>query len=542
MLKALHLTNIVLVESAHIEFEKAFNVLSGESGSGKSAIMNALNLIAGERSDLSYIRRGAEKGIVEAVFDIENIPALIKLLEETGIDHEAGNELLIRRELSTTGKSRAFINNQLAQISLLKQVSEHLFEIVGQHANQKLLSLDYHRHALDLYGDLTKEVAAFFQSWDHELQIEHTLQQLINSEAQRIRDCEVCRMEIEELEEANPIEGEEEELFAEYTQLSNADELLQKSGDLNRLLTGEKGVLQALNRQKANFTQLVRLAPSLADSLTSYENTLLELDEVARALSIFEARIENNPERADKINNRLELFAKLKRKYGSTLSDINAYLKNSREKLKNLENADDQIAHLKEQLKEVSDRTNTLATTLSAKRKQAALKLQKAIEKNLRTLNMPKVEIFVEVIPQKRSRYGDDKIEIFITPNVGEHRVSLRECASGGELSRTMLSMQAVLAGKENIPTLVFDEIDANIGGETATVVGEKLHSIGTQHQVLCITHFPQVAKFAQHHMRISKKEVDGRTVTIVDTLDEKAHQNELLRMYGGKNEILALN
>lgn len=542
MLKALHLTNIVLVESAHIEFEKAFNVLSGESGSGKSAIMNALNLIAGERSDLSYIRRGAEKGIVEAVFDIENIPALIKLLEETGIDHEAGNELLIRRELSTTGKSRAFINNQLAQISLLKQVSEHLFEIVGQHANQKLLSLDYHRHALDLYGDQTKEVAAFFQSWDQELQIEHTLQQLINSEAQRIRDCEVCRMEIEELEEANPIEGEEEELFAEYTQLSNADELLQKSGDLNRLLTGEKGVLQALNRQKANFTQLVRLAPSLADSLTSYENTLLELDEVARALSIFEARIENNPERADKINNRLELFAKLKRKYGSTLSDINAYLKNSREKLKNLENADDQIAHLKEQLKEVSDRTNTLATTLSAKRKQAALKLQKAIEKNLRTLNMPKVEIFVEVIPQKRSRYGDDKIEIFITPNVGEHRVSLRECASGGELSRTMLSMQAVLAGKENIPTLVFDEIDANIGGETATVVGEKLHSIGTQHQVLCITHFPQVAKFAQHHMRISKKEVDGRTVTIVDTLDEKAHQNELLRMYGGKNEILALN
>ena len=199
MLKELHLTNIVLVENAAIEFAAGFNVLSGESGAGKSAVMNALNLIAGERSDLSYLRRGADKGIVEAVFDIDQIPRLIPLLDEAGIDHEQGNELIIRRELAATGKSRAFINNQLAQLALLRQVADYLFDVVGQHANQKLLSLDYHRHALDLYGDLQADVANFAKCWDEEQHTRQTLEQLTNSEAQRIREMETCRIEIENL-------------------------------------------------------------------------------------------------------------------------------------------------------------------------------------------------------------------------------------------------------------------------------------------------------------------------------------------------------
>jgi len=536
MLKQLRLTNIVLVESAAIEFSAGLNILSGESGSGKSAVMNALNLIAGERSDASYIRRGADKGVVEAIFDISTITPLRHLLEESGIDHELDSELIIRREITSAGKSRAFINNQLAQLALLRQISNYLFDVVGQHANQKLLSLEYHRQALDLFGDLQPQVSSFSKSWDEENHTRQTIERLVQSEAQRMRDIEICRIEIEELEDCNLKDGEEEEVFAEYTQLSHAEELMQKTGDLTRMLSGEKNaVLTQLNRQKSTLEQLVQLTPSLAETAASYVNALLELEEIAHTLQVYEGRIEHNPQRAEALSKRLELVTRLKRKYGTTFNEIQTYLKNTKAKLEQLETADDQIESLRETLAVLTAANNSLAGKLSAHRQSAAKKLQKAIIDHLRALNMPKVDICIEIIPQKRTRLGDDKIEIFITPNVGEHKVSLRECASGGELSRMMLAMQAVLAGKEKMPTIIFDEIDANIGGETATVVGEKLRDIAKEHQVLCITHFPQVAKFAEHHIRISKEEIDGRTVTLVDSLDDITHKKELVRMLGGE-------
>lgn len=535
MLKELRLTNIVLVESTAIPFSQCFNVLSGESGSGKSAIMNALNLIAGERCDSSSVRHGEDKGVVEAVFDLAALPQVAIMLDEAGIDHEHGSELYIRREITSAGKSRAFINNQLAQLTLLRQVSGELYEVVGQHANQKLLSLDYHRQTLDLYGNLEADVENFHLSWKEENETREKLEQLVSSEAQRMRAIEVARVEIEELEQANLKSGEEEEVFAEYTQLSNADELAQKVGDILNVLSGEKiAALAHISRQKASLEYLVKLAPNLADVAESYENALMELQEVAHSLRNFESSIEHNPERIELLDNRLELINRIKRKYGPTVDDVEAYYKQTLEKLDSLENADADIEILQEKLKGLVEKTQGLADKLSAKRKAAAAKLQAAIVQQLRSLNMPKVEFFVELAPQKRNRHGDDKIEFFLTPNVGEHKVPLRDCASGGEMSRIMLAIQALLAGKEKIPTIVFDEIDANIGGATAAVVGEKLKEIAAQHQVLCITHFPQVAKLAEHHLRIMKKEIEGRTVTLVDVLDDASQQKELVRMLGG--------
>lgn len=535
MLKELRLTNIVLVESTIIPFSQCFNVLSGESGSGKSAIMNALNLIAGERCDSSCVRHGEEKGIVEAVFDVCGHPQVLSMLDSAGIDHEKGAELYIRREITTAGKSRAFINNQLAQLALLRQVSSCLFEVVGQHANQKLLSLDYHRQVLDLFGELEADGEAFYINWKEETETRETIEQLVRSEAQRLRDIEIARVEIEELEQASLKEGEEEEVFAEYTQLSNADELAQKVGDILNVLSGEKiGALSHINRQKSSFEHLVRLAPKLAEVAASYENARLELHEVAHTLRTFESSIEHNPERAASLDVRLELINRIKRKYGPTIEDVNTYYKQTLEKLQKLENAHDDIELLQEKLLVLEEKTQQLSLKLTEKRKAAAKKLQSAVVSHLRSLNMPKVEFFVEITQQKRNRHGDDKIEFYLTPNVGEHRVPLRDCASGGELSRIMLAIQAMLAGKEKIPTLVFDEIDANIGGETASVVGEKLKEIAVSHQVLCITHFPQVAKLAEHHLRIIKREINGRTLTLVDALDHDSHQKELVRMLGG--------
>lgn len=535
MLKELRLTNIVLVETVSIPFSATFNVLSGESGSGKSAVMNALNLIAGDRCEAACVRHGADKGIVEAVFEVAHLPQLHLFLEQSGIDHAPDQELFIRREITATGKSRAYLNNQLAQLAILKQVSGYLFEVVGQHANQKLLSLDYQRQILDTAGDLQRDLEAFSKNWQKENAARETLEQLIRSEAQRVRDIEICLVEIEELEEANIKEGEEEEVFSEYTQLSHADELAEKVSAILQVLSGDKiGVLPHLNRQKTHFEQLVKLVPSLGELASSYENARLELQEVAHSLRIFESSIEHNPERIALLNSRLDLINRLKRKYGPTTKDIQDYYKQVKQKLEQLENADAQIESLQSEVHELILKTNALSQELTMKRKAAAGYFQTAVERHLRSLNMPKVKFIIDISPQKRSRHGDDKIEFFLTPNVGEHCIPLRECASGGELSRIMLAVQAVLAGKEKIPTLIFDEIDANIGGETAVVVGETLKDIASQHQVLCITHFPQVAKLASHHLRIAKKEVNGRTVTYVDALDYPERQQELLRMLGG--------
>lgn len=529
MLKELRLQNIVLVESAVINFSHGFNVISGESGSGKSAIMNALDMIAGHRCDTSQLRRGETKGYVEAVFTIDAMPHIVELLDRAGIDHEAGADLFIRRELSSQGKNRAFINNQLAQLSLLRDVTEQLFDIVGQHANQKLLSLEYHRHILDVYGDHQKPATAFAQSWEEENTLHKKLEFLVQSEAQRMRDLDIYKHQVEELDEAKLVEGEEEDLFATYSMLSNADEL---SGYVQEVIK-TLGIVASLARQTTTFEKLTRLDPSLEPVATSYNQALIELQEVQYSLTNYGTRIENNPEEAARLNDRLEIINRLKRKYGTSVADIHNYHKSIKEKLVALENADVEIEELQEQIKKIATKNDGLAADLTKKRTAAAKKLSTRLASELQSLNMPKVSCAIILTPQKRSKSGDDLVEIFITPNVGEHQVSLRECASGGELSRFMLALQAIVAGKESTPTIIFDEIDANIGGTTATIVGEKLHAIGKNHQVISITHFPQVAKQADHHVRIAKTESAGRTITLVENLDAPSRESELVRMSG---------
>jgi DNA repair protein RecN (Recombination protein N) len=534
MLKELRLTNIILVESATIPFTEGFNVLSGETGSGKSAIMNALNLLIGERADTGVIRRGCDKGIVEAIFDIQSHGRLLKMLEAAGIDHE-GDELFIRREVLATGKSRAFINHQMAQLSLLKMIGEQLMEVAGQHANQKLMNLEKHREILDTFGNLQEEASSFAKSWEKENVIRQELDNLINSEAQRLREIEVCRMELEELEEARLKEGEDEELFAEYSLLSNSEERAAKAQEINQGLSGDRQpILAHLNKLKAAFEQLSRIDPVIEDQSKAFGNVLLELQEISYTMRNYATRVEYNPDRLESINDRLTLITRLKRKYGSSLDEINQYQRGAKEKLARLEGTDSEIEDLRNRLAEIESKNHELAQQLSKHRLKAAKKLEKELVSQLRSLNMPKVEFIAEVTSQKRNRHGDDRIEFYLVPNVGESQIPIRECASGGELSRLMLALQALLAGKEQIPTLIFDEIDANIGGETASIVGQKLKEIGERHQVLCITHFHQVARLANHHLQISKIEKGGRTVTQVKMLEEESKEAELERMLGG--------
>lgn len=535
MLKQLHIHNVILVEKAILSFKSGLNILTGETGSGKSAIMHGLSLAIGERTDTSIIRRGCEKGIVEAVFEIEN-PTIFSLLMEGGIEHEPGQELIIRREISLSGKGRIYINHQLAQLSFLRKLGLQLVQLVGQHANQRLLSIDYHRQVLDLYGDLHPLLQNFKHSYLKEKRLRETLEQLIQQEAQRLREIDVCKLEIEEFEEAQIKEGEDEDLFAEYTLLSNAEELSAKMAEINQTLSGERQpLLSTLNHQKQNLDSLIGFDPSLQEIAQAFQNALIELQEISHTLRLYQSRLHFDPDRLHEINTRLTLLNRLKRKYGTTVEEILAYQMKVQTKLKQLENADNEIENLKIELRNAEVETKQLAEELSQKRRHYAIQFEKALTNHLHTLNMSKAEFNVQIIEQKRTMDGDDHVEFFLCPNIGEHQISLKEGASGGEISRILLALQTLLAGKEQTATLIFDEIDANIGGETATIVGDKLSKISQQHQVICITHFPQVANQADHHLQILKEEKDGRTLTLVHELNVTSRQLELARMAGLK-------
>lgn len=534
MLKELRIFNIILIDSAEIIFEKGLNVITGETGSGKSAIIHALGLITGARADTNLIRKDKDKGAVEALFEGAALGELKELLENAGITCDSSPDLIIRREISSNGKGRAFINNQLVQISLLKAVGDILIETVSQHATRHLFSLEAHRHIIDLYGGLDEEVALFKESWEKETTLQNSLNLLLSGESQRLREIETCLHELQELQEASLKEGEDEELFAEYSLLISGEELSSKSASILESLNGEKlSVIQLLNRQKGLFQELVSLDPALSGTFESFATASIELQEVAYTLSAYHSRIDCNPMRCERLNDRLTLISQLKRKYGATLTEIQEYQGRLDEKLLKLENSDAEIEQIQEELAKLAIMNQKLAESLTLKRKAAAKTFEGEIVKQLYGLNMEKVEFQVDLSQQKRSRSGDDHVEFFLLPNVGEHRIPIRECASGGELSRVLLALHVVLAGKQKTPTLVFDEIDEGVGGKTATLIGEKLREIGVNHQVLCITHFPQVAKQASVHLQISKAEKKGRTASEIQTLTEGSREQEISRMLG---------
>ncbi len=536
MLSTLRIQDIVLVEQAEVHFREGFNVITGETGAGKSAILRALALVLGQRADSQSLRKGAEKGIVEAAFDTDYPQVVRQLLEEGGISYELDEPLILRREITAAGKSKAFINNQLAQVSLLRNVGEHLVEIVGQHSNQELRQVEQHRAITDAFAGLGSNVQAFQAAWKAERAVEQELNTLIHNETQRIRQAEEYQRQLEELDEAAIKEGEEEELFAEYSRLTNADELRGQVDGIYQVLSGEDGAaLPALSSQMATFSKMAALDSSLEDARQAYQGAVVELQEVARTLRDYGARIESDPQRASMLDDRLALISKLKKKYGPTVADVLAYHATVRQQLSELDNADMRIEELKISLEQKRSESGRLAQTLTDQRTHAAKGLGKALAQELRSLNMPKVDVQVNVSPVPRHNHGEDHVEVYFAPNVGEKLISVKDCASGGELSRLVLALKALMAGKAQTATLVFDEVDANIGGETATVVGQKLANIGAKHQLVCITHFPQVARHAHQHIQISKNESKGRTRTLVKMLDGDSQGHELQRMLGGE-------
>lgn len=539
MIKLLKIRNLVLIDEAEIVFEKGLNVLTGETGAGKSAILHALAMIQGDKIDTSILRKGAEKGSVEALFSIESAPHIVHLLDESGIeplDHDISgfHEIVIKREIQSNGRSRAFINNQIVQASLLVKITEQLFEIIGQHANQSLRTPEQHRQLLDTFGEITPLYSLYRASWNEKNRISHELQNLVSKESERIRALEISQTEIEEIDEAKLKEEEDETLFQEYTLLCSAEERAKKLDEILETLQGERtALLPQLRRCGALSSELAEMDNHLHEVETILDSSFIELEEVFYTLRNYRSHVDINPQRSAEIDQRLTLINKLKRKYGQTVSEILAY-RNSREQFINeLTNADQKIEELKELLKEEDKKLKALAKNLTDARKASASVLEKALTEQLQLLNMPKALFKIELTPQEPGPHGNERIEFFMAPNAGEKCMPIRECASGGELSRVLLSLKVLLAGKALIPTIIFDEIDSNIGGATAVVIGQKLREIGSAHQVFCITHFAQVAKQGEHHLQIRKEEKEGRTFTLIERLCVKGREKELERMLG---------
>ncbi len=533
MLRNLRIRDLILIENLDVSLNEGFHVLTGETGAGKSALIKGLTLLLGKRGDAAAVRQGADRAWIEGIF--HSLPAVDALLEEKGIDLD--DELIIRREMSANGKSRCFVNDTQVTLSFLKEIGHYLVKFVGQHANQALTVPETHREILDQYGDC--DAARFSKVYRELTAMQNRLAYLRRNQENAMRECDLCREEIEEIESVSPVPGEDEELFAEYTLLNHSEEFQEHCHHIVDVLSGDGALLSQLTALKSSFEKVVEIDPEAAESLGAFKQTIVELQEVAYFLDKSRSEKEFPAGRLQEVDARLARLHKLKKKYGSSLEEVLQYAETRRRRLDELENSDFEIAALEKEISDKERECDRLGEHLSSQREASAKQLGEALEKELHTLNMPSAKIRVSVTRGPRSETGDDKVVIYLRPNVGEKEVPVTECASGGELSRLMLSLQVLLAGKEKVPMIVFDEIDANIGGSTAHMVGAKFKQIGAKQQVLCITHFPQVAKQADVHLQINKEEIDGRTITFVRKLKKEEKVDELLRMGGIKALVL---
>jgi len=533
MLKRLYIKNLVLVESCEIHFKPGFNVLTGETGAGKSIILSSLSLLLGQRQDSSQIRQGAPCAIVEATFDLPSVEAL---LDEAGIVYDPQEEICIRRELSASGKSRTFVNDQAVGLSLLKQLAPALLEITSQHGHIELLQENAPLLLLDRFAD-TALLRGKFQKAYSELQaIKKAILQFHQEEAARARQMETCRRQIEEIEEAKCKEGEDEEIFSHYSQLATQAESAEIIAEIVSILEQD---LSGLMRLKAPTDRLAQKNQELAPLCDSFKRAFKDLQEMSFELSRKLEETESAQSTFSQLEERLQLLHSLKKKYGPTLLDVIEWKEKQKRLLVELEGQAITLAVLEERQSKAKAEVDTLASKLTKERTKGAKTLSKLLTNELVQLNMPHALFEVAINACERTNLGDEQIEFMLTPNLGEPPVNVQKGISGGELARLALAFKCVMIDKNPVGTILFDEIDANIGGKTASIVGQKLAELGKTCQVIAITHFAQVARSADVHFCIQKYEAASRTTSHIQMLDsQELRQDELARMLGDKISV----
>ena len=556
MLTTLRIKNLALVSDLTLELQPGYNVITGETGAGKSILIGALNLALGERADRTLLRSGSDACSVEAVFDVSKLRAPLKsFLEENGIEPCEGHQLVLRRAFSNAGTNRQFVNGSPTTLNILATVGEWLVDIHGPHEHQSLLHPARQLAILDAFGDLDADREAFAGFLRRRAEIEAEKAALIVDEKTYAQQLDMLRFQTREISEARLRPDEEIAVEQDYRRASNSAKLLQLcQAALDVLSEDEASLLTQAGLLGRTLHDLHRIDSATAPLVALHEQALGALRELQAELSRYSETTDLDPARLSELEERLNLLHSLKRKYGTTLAEVIAFGEESRAKLETLEQRDATLKRLNADLEKLDTDLWRAGQALSARRRKLIPQLSKAVGKELADLGFKQSQFDVSLTSESRSstspRGGDestsrvtqqgiDTIEFLFAPNPGEPAQPLRAIASSGELARVMLALKTVLAAEDSVPVLVFDEVDANVGGETANVVGEKMRQIARQRQVLCITHLPQVAASASAHYVATKQVKAGRTVSEINRLDASARVTELARMLGGQSDAV---
>ena len=533
MLQSLHVHNFALIEDAKIDFASGFNIFTGETGAGKSILIDAFGIVLGNRASADYIRSGADSFWVQAVFDISGIEAVKALLAQQGIDEE--DELFLRRRILANGKSQATVNGVQVPLAVLKSFSELLVDIHGQHENQALLKPDAPLTLVDLYG--RKEIAPVLKTYqtlyEAYLATQARLTQLENTGSERERILDRLEWEIKEITDAALEAGELEVLQEEARRLQNSGKIMTAVSSAHEYLDAERGILDGLAAAKDQLGAVVRYDERLSSVCENLESSWITLDECRRELSDYLSSEEYDAERAAYVEGRLDLWYRLQKKYEA----IDAYLQQAQQQADDLTQLETNIAKARQLLTQQKSELEQQAQSLSQLRCKYAAELADKVTTHIHDLAMPEGKFEIAVAAKETpGKTGKDELTFLFTANLGEPIRPLLKVASGGELSRVALAIKTVLLNASGVPTMVFDEIDTGVGGVTAQKMAEKIAVIAKVGQVLCITHLPQIASFADRHILIRKESAGGRTSTGLTTLDEEGRIQELMRMTVGDN------
>ena len=537
MLSKLYIENIAVIERAEIDFSRGFNVLTGETGAGKSILVDSINAVLGQRTSRELIRTGADRAFVSAEF--ENVsPAALRELTDLGFepDGENGGAVMLRREIRADGKNSVRINDRPASISDLRAVGRLLINIHGQHENQALMSVDRHRKYLDSMGGYDDKLTAFDSLYRAYATAARELRRMRTDDAEKARRADMLRYQINELESAHIAVGETDALRKRRSAIENAERISAALSGAHLLLNGGDDSDGALNMLQQGAAMLAEISPvcegagGLAERLSSM---VYELEDVASELSAMNEESEFNPAELDEIEARLEALARIRRKYGDEPEAL-AFLEQARAELNAIERSDELLEEITRKARESYHRALQAAEELTQLRKAAAEKFCEAVGRELAFLDMPSVRLAVDIQPCALHLYGADSVEFLISANPGEPPKPIGKIASGGELSRIMLAIKTVLADIDDIDTMIFDEVDTGISGRAAHKVGVKLHEVSRSRQIICITHLAQMAAQADTHLLIKKNVSGGRTYTSVTPLSFEQRKQELARINGG--------
>lgn len=531
MLQLLHIENIAIIEQADIIFESGFNVLTGETGAGKSIVIDSLSAVLGQRTSRDLIRTGTDKAFVSACF----VDVPVNIGSDLGIDSE--NELLLQREIHADGKNVCRVNGRPVTVTQLRALGNRLLNIHGQHDGQQLLDEEQHEVYLDNFGHMQSLLDGYRSKFEEFISLHRQIRALQMDESEKARRVDTLRYQIEELERAELKAGEEDELLGRRNLLRNSEKFIAAVSESDYCLNGsdeQEGAANLIRQAQNALNNIKNLDSGFEEIFNRLESLYCEVYDLAYTIQDKRDSFDFSPYELDEVEGRLDQLYRLKKKYGPTVEEMLAYLERCRKELDEIEYADDTLQRLEKELKKAQKTALDAAMVLSTARQTAAKDLAQQILSELRQLDMGKIRFEVSFDSKEMDATGIDQIRFLMSANVGEELKPINKIASGGELARIMLAMKSVLSEQDHVGTMVFDEVDTGVSGRAAQKVAEKMARISRKKQVLCVTHLPQLAAMADNHFSVEKGVLDDRTYTKVQQLDRKERQKELARLTGG--------